>query len=278
MRKLGVFVMLMVCVISAQAQWKVTPEAGMNVTKYKDATAKIGFKAGAAVAYTFDSGWFSLQSGLYYVRRGKGFTSFSEIYGTAENSHGDWVNTSIYLFPTSNDYWNLWGYGYDYYSRGYGYYGGYGYYADGYDLYELQNFEEEGVKHRGRKEYCEYIQLPILARFDWQVTEAVRLHLAVGPYLAVGLGGKVSYRESDISLKGKLPYHKEVSWNPFHSDQGAADAPRLDWGATAEVGIEVKRFTFKVGYDLGLGKLYQGYAYGVGLNYHTVSFTLGYTF
>lgn len=72
MRKLVVFVMLMTCVISAQAQWKVTPEAGMNVTKYKGDAAKVGFKAGAAVSYTFGSGWFSLQSGLYYVRRGKG--------------------------------------------------------------------------------------------------------------------------------------------------------------------------------------------------------------
>ena len=72
MRKLVVFVLLMTCVISAQAQWKVTPEAGMNVTKYKGDVAKVGFKAGAAVSYTFGSGWFSLQSGLYYVRRGKG--------------------------------------------------------------------------------------------------------------------------------------------------------------------------------------------------------------
>lgn len=48
MRKLVVFVMLMTCVISAQAQWKVTPEAGMNVTKYKGDAAKVGFKAGAA--------------------------------------------------------------------------------------------------------------------------------------------------------------------------------------------------------------------------------------
>ena len=43
MRKLVVFVMLMTCVISAQAQWKVTPEAGMNVTKYKGDAAKVGF-------------------------------------------------------------------------------------------------------------------------------------------------------------------------------------------------------------------------------------------
>ena len=79
MRKLVVFVMLMTCVISAQAQWKVTPEAGMNVTKYKGDAAKVGFKAGAAVSYTFGSGWFSLQSGLYYVRRGKGLSSYSEM-------------------------------------------------------------------------------------------------------------------------------------------------------------------------------------------------------
>ena len=56
MRKLVVFVMLMTCVISAQAQWKVRPEAGMNVTKYNGDVAKVGFKAGAAVSYTFGSG------------------------------------------------------------------------------------------------------------------------------------------------------------------------------------------------------------------------------
>ena len=89
MRKLVVFVMLMTCVISAQAQWKVTPEAGMNVTKYKGDVAKVGFKAGAAVSYTFGSGWFSLQSGLYYVRRGKGLSSYSEIYGTMRVHMGD---------------------------------------------------------------------------------------------------------------------------------------------------------------------------------------------
>lgn len=89
MRKLVVFVMLMTCVISAQAQWKVTPEAGMNVTKYKGDAAKVGFKAGAAVSYTFGSGWFSLQSGLYYVRRGKGLSSYSEIMELVRVHMGD---------------------------------------------------------------------------------------------------------------------------------------------------------------------------------------------
>lgn len=195
MRKLVVFVMLMMCVISAQSQWKVTPEAGMNVTKYKGDAAKVGFKAGAAVSYTFGSGWFSLQSGLYYVRRGKGLSSYSEIYGTSESPYGGREGTSIFLYPVSSDYLNLWGYGY---GNGYGFTGFY------YDTYGIKDFDVEGIRHRSQKEHREYIQLPILARFDWQVSKDVRLHLAIGPYLAVGLGGKVTYEESDYSLKGKL--------------------------------------------------------------------------
>lgn len=235
MRKLVVFVMLMSCVISAQAQWKVTPEAGMNVTKYKGDVAKVGFKAGAAVSYTFGSGWFSLQSGLYYVRRGKGLSSYSEIYGTSESPYGGREGTSIFLYPVSSDYLNLWGYGY---GNGYGFTGFY------YDTYGIKDFDVEGIRHRSQKEHREYIQLPILARFDWQVSKDVRLHLAVGPYLAVGLGGKVTYEESDYSLKGKLPYNKEISYNPFNPGQGYAVAPRFDWGATIEAGIEVKRVAF----------------------------------
>ncbi|WP_287619491.1 outer membrane beta-barrel protein [Parabacteroides sp.] len=267
MRKLVVFVMLMTCVISAQAQWKVTPEAGMNVTKYKGDVAKVGFKAGAAVSYTFGSGWFSLQSGLYYVRRGKGLLSYDEIYGTSENRYGGRENTSLFLYPSFSGL-NNWSYGNGYYGNG----------SVSSDIYGIKDFDVEGIRHRSQKEHREYIQLPILARFDWQVSKDVRLHLTVGPYLAVGLGGKVTYEESDYSLKGKLPYNKEISYNPFNPGQGYAVAPRFDWGATIEAGIEVKRVAFKVGYDLGVDKQYKGYAYNIGLNYHTASFTLGYTF
>ncbi|MDD2953211.1 MAG: porin family protein [Parabacteroides sp.] len=267
MRKLVVFVMLMACVISVQAQWKVTPEAGMNVTKYKGDVAKVGFKAGAAVSYTFGSGWFSLQSGLYYVQRGKGLSSYSEVYGTSESPYGGRINTSISLYPVSRDYLNLWGYG--------GGYGGTGLY---YNTYGIKDFDAEGIRHRSQKEHRGYIQLPILARFNWQVTKDVRLHLAAGPYLAVGVGGETNYEESDYPLEGKLPYNKTLSWNPFDPAQGYVEAPRFDWGLTVEAGIEVKRVTFKVGYDLGLGKQYKRSAYGMGLNYHTASFTLGYTF
>ncbi len=88
MKKITSCVMLMMmlmCVTEVSAQWSVTPEAGMNVTKYKDSPAAVGFKAGAAVSYTFGSGLFSLQSGLYYVQRGTGKGFYGAAYG---KNHG----------------------------------------------------------------------------------------------------------------------------------------------------------------------------------------------
>lgn len=272
MRKLVMFAMLMACVVAAQARWRVTPEAGMNVTKYKGDVAKVGFKAGAAVSYTFGPGWFSLQSGLYYVRRGNGLSYYDEIYGTSENQRGGRENTSLFLYPSFSGMGN-WLYSSGHYGNGY-----YGGGSVGSAIYGIKDFDAEGIRHYRRKERRGYIQLPVLARFDWPVGRDARVHLAVGPYLAVGLGGEAAYGVSDYSLVGKLPYNKDISYNPFNPGQGYAAAPRLDWGAAMEAGIEVKRVAFKVGYDLGVGKRYEGYAYDMGLNYQTLSFTLGYTF
>ena len=58
---------------------------------------------------------------------------------------------------------------------------GYGFTGFYYDTYGIKDFDVEGIRHRSQKEHREYIQLPILARFDWQVSKDVRLHLAVVP-------------------------------------------------------------------------------------------------
>lgn len=76
MKKITSCVMLMMmlmCVTEVSAQWSVTPEAGMNVTKYKDSPAAVGFKAGAAVSYTFGSGFFHFNPAciMYNGERGK---------------------------------------------------------------------------------------------------------------------------------------------------------------------------------------------------------------
>ena len=73
--------------------------------------------------------------------------------------HGGREGTSIFLYPVSSDYLNLWGYGY---GNGYGFTGFY------YDTYGIKDFDVEGIRHRSQKEHREYIQLPIWPALDWQ--------------------------------------------------------------------------------------------------------------
>lgn len=291
MKKIVFIVMLIMNVISASAQWKVTPEAGMNVTKYKGEGAKMGFKAGAAVSYTFASRWFSLQSGLYFVQRGKAQSSYAELYGTQVGEDGQRNSVNMFIYPASGASMGGWGYsgpgiGYGYgYDSGYGYGynnsyshgGGYGYGFNSGCVHglDLSGFDIEGVRMYRNRENRGYIQLPVLARFNWEVGKDIRLYIAAGPYFALGVTGKEHHDVVDWKKGNFLPSDRKESWNPFSNDR-SYKTPRFDWGAAVEVGVEVKRLTFKMGYDLGFGK---ESPYGdFDPKYHTVSFTVGYTF
>lgn len=73
--------LLIVCLIgvmvSAQAQWSVSPELGISAFRGRSYDWRPGIKAGAAVEYQFKSN-FSLESGLYYTQRGYSYLSVSE--------------------------------------------------------------------------------------------------------------------------------------------------------------------------------------------------------
>lgn len=255
--------MMLMCVTEVSAQWSVTPEVGMNVTKYKGApSAQVGFKAGAAVSYTFGSGLFSLQSGLYYVQRGTGKSFYGTVSGKTMGDEGEMLDYYINLSPgslTSFPYGNFNSYG------GLPGYGG-GYVGFDYPL-DMRVEEVRLVEGSIRKDY---LQLPILARFNWKIGEDVKLHIAAGPYFAYGIGGKGKSTISEISEKGYSV--TQETYNPFKDSY----FKRFDWGLALNAGIEVKRFTFDAAYDLGLGKQYK---YGnTEINYHTVSFTVGYRF
>lgn len=273
MRKWFVFVMLMIAAVSAEAQWNITPEVGMNVTKYKDDVAKMGYKAGAAVSYTFGTGRFSIQSGLYFVQRGKGQYTAWEMYGTSLGYDGKRGYASIPVNPALHGHIGGWMYG----GKGSG--SGYGnnYISNMYPLSEIRDFELDGVRYYRSEEHRGYIQLPVLARFNWKVGKDIRFHLAFGPYFAYGITGKRTYGESNYSVKGQLPYDRVVELNPFHTKEYMGP-PRFDWGLSLQTGVGVKRVALKLGYDLGMRKEYQSYSTGIGINYHTASFTIGYTF
>ena len=268
MKKITSCVMLMMmlmCVTNVSAQWSVTPEAGMNVTKYKNSPAAIGFKAGAAVSYTFGSGLFSIQSGLYYVQRGTGKSSFGTAYGKVIDKDGKEQNRYLYFAPEYLGYGG---------SDDWGYYGGYmgggGFLNDYGGLFPM-DMKVEGISLSESSFRRDYLQLPILARFNWKIGKDVKLHVAAGPYLAYGISGKTKYTDREISDKGYLT--NSDSWGTF---KGSDFRKRFDWGLMLNAGVEVKRFTLNVSYDMGLDKEYR--YDDISIKYHTVSFTVGYRF
>lgn len=274
MKKIIVFVMLIMCVASVSAQWSVTPEAGMNVTKYKGSVPKIGYKAGAAVEYAFGEGAFSLQSGLYYVRRGTGMNTSYEMFGKIPGEE-----------PRDGSIWLTPGYEDSYYSNSYGYEGGYGYgdgYGGGYGytggIYGLGGFkmDVEGLNIYRRKEWKESLQLPILARFNWKVGKDVKIHLAAGPYFAIGIKGESLYKNATWHNDGRLIERSETT-NPYTGYGTWSGESRFDWGLSLNTGIEVKQVTFDISYDAGFGEDYSGAA-TLAPKYHTTSFTMGYKF
>lgn len=260
MKKITSCVMLMMmlmCVTEVSAQWSVTPEAGMNVTKYKDSPAAVGFKAGAAVSYTFGSGLFSLQSGLYYVQRGAGKSSYGGAVGKAMDKDGNWNDCYLSFASRNSDIiWQMDGY--------YGFYGQGGSLSLPTDMRIERIYVNEGSTRR------DYLQLPVLARFNWKIGDDIKMHVAVGPYLAYGIGGKYKSKFLEVSEKGT--WHVDESVNPFKN----SSLQRFDWRLALNAGVDVKRFSFNVAYDMGLGKQYE--YENVALNYHTVSFTVGYRF
>lgn len=259
-----VMLMMMMCVATVSAQWSVTPEAGMNVTKYKGSPSAIGFKAGAAVSYTFGSGLFSLQSGLYYVQRGTGKSFFGTAYGKGVDKDGKEQDRFISFAPDG-----LWYGGGDW-----GYYGGYtngGYHFNSGGSFFPQDMRVDGITLNESSTRRDYLQLPILARFNWKVGKDVKLHIAAGPYLAYGISGKSKSKVMGLSEDGYSTTND--SWGPFGK---YSSLRRFDWGFMFNAGIEVKRFTLNASYDLGLGKEYK--YDGIDLKYQTVSFTVGYKF
>lgn len=72
MKRVVLFAMvLMLGVVSVQAQWSVVPEAGMTVMKAGPMVDwKPSWKIGVGVEYQLKPEFLSLKSGLYYTQRG----------------------------------------------------------------------------------------------------------------------------------------------------------------------------------------------------------------
>lgn len=123
--------------------------------------------------------------------------------------------------------------------------------------------EESGKYNVKKKSY--YLELPVFVGYKFHISEMVSLKLSAGPYVAVGLWGKVK--------------DKNDSANDFslYKDGYGEDFRRFDYGLGANLSVELaKHYQIGFGCDMGLRKTEKNGYMGSRNQNMTISF--GYLF
>jgi len=224
-----------------QAQWTVYPEIGMTAVARGAGDDgygiwQSGWKAGAGVEYQLAK-LFSLKSGLYYTQRGYELEPYMHIVPREIGENEDLIQMST------------------------------------------------GKTKR------HFLQIPLLAQVNIPLADHLKLHIGIGPYVAYCLSSNNRYdlttfmykdggyggpnagmigNPGDYGFKG---YHKGNDYGDYTPFSGIR---KFAWGGIFEVGLDIKDWFIKAGYDITLGKEYR--QSDIKANYHTLSLTAGYKF
>jgi hypothetical protein len=128
-----------------------------------------------------------------------------------------------------------------------------------------------------------YIEVPVNLVFKTPAIKSTRFFFGAGPYLGVGVAGKIknegkvlgiSYdNERDIEFSNDDPTTLE-----YEEGAGFGIIKRFDYGLNGTAGIEGKNMTFSANYGLGLAKLQSGSNSNEDNNnkHRVLSFTVGF--
>lgn len=101
-----------------------------------------------------------------------------------------------------------------------------------------------------------YLQIPVLASYRFAVSDAVKIDVNVGPYIAFGLGGKVKIEETETYMgETERTSDKYDIFGKSTDDKDKGDFKRFDAGLRFGAGVNIHRFYVGVSYDLGLTNL-----------------------
>lgn len=154
---------------------------------------------------------------------------------------------------------------------------------------------EDGETYNGESySYTEkwnanYLQIPILASYRIPLGEKVKLGIDVGPYLAVGLGGKVKWEDSYTydgeteTDKGDYKIFGTGSEGDPDTGEGYEERgglKRFDAGLRFGLGVHISKFYVGVNYDLGLANLALSDNWGkdMKLRNRNLGISVGFTF
>ena len=108
-----------------------------------------------------------------------------------------------------------------------------------------------------------YLQIPISASYRFPVGKIVKFDLNVGPYVAIGLGGKLKVEEE------RTIYHRSTNeieseetesekfrvFGQSTAEKDYGDFKRLDAGLRFGAGLHIRKFNIGLAYDLGLANI-----------------------
>lgn len=144
------------------------------------------------------------------------------------------------------------------------------------------------------------LQVPLMARFAWRVTDEVNMFAAVGGSVGFEIGSSGSLKGTRLGFSDdEVPYNMSYGsygdgsttdpWlypydvygnyygmgntvNPYSKSH----IRKITWGLSAQVGIEYHKMVVTAGYDLDFGKesTYDSF----GLHYQTLAISVGYKF
>ena len=158
--------------IPSFAQIQITPEAGVSFYNegLSNNKAIVSPRIGVGVDYFFNqqkNGW-GLMSGLYFYQKKEAYTT---IWGTYRGKEGYDID-----FPTS---------AYD-------------------QLKPTDDMVLRKVTTDDTYTRRDYLQLPIMVKYKWQINDTYALSAAAGGYVAVGVGGKHQIDEFIYSVEEKI--------------------------------------------------------------------------
>lgn len=155
---------------------------------------------------------------------------------------------------------------------------------------------QKGAKNSGKANPL-YLQIPILASYRYNLSDAAQLQVNFGPYLAYGISGKFKgYNMDDIfddsfddeildlwanyddyiqDIADMLEEKSEIDF--FGDDEDQFGGKRFEVGLQVGAGVTINKFYVGCAYEFGLTNAYENKIWGKGKN-RNFMVNIGYNF
>lgn len=131
---------------------------------------------------------------------------------------------------------------------------------------ETFKYEEKGTFN------AMYLEIPILLSYRFNLNENIKWHINFGPYIALGIGGKAKFENTENEEKEEADF--------FGKSEDSFGFNRFDAGLSFGTGLSFKHYYIGLQYELGLtnaaNKDYWGEKTSIKMN--NLAISLGYNF